>query len=109
LFIFKKTKNFGLPELIWEKELVNPIAPYEAMISNDGKYVIFDAGAAINVVIADEVSRIKGGAPKRKQTSHLLDCGTCYPTRSIIKFENLTPECSLFEVVEKLVDGFYND
>ena len=38
--LYKKLGNFGLPELIWEKELVNPIAPYEAMITNDGKYIV---------------------------------------------------------------------
>jgi hypothetical protein len=39
--LLKKTSNFGiLPVLIWEKELTNPTAPYEAIITNDGKYVI---------------------------------------------------------------------
>jgi len=38
--LFKKTGNLGHLQLIWEKELVNPVAPYEALITNDGKFVI---------------------------------------------------------------------
>jgi hypothetical protein len=38
--LYKKIGSLGQPELIWDKVLVNPVAPYEAMITNDGKYVI---------------------------------------------------------------------
>jgi len=54
--LYKKTKNIGLPDLVWEKELVNPISPYEAMITNDGKYVItfddwYNLGFGENVMV----------------------------------------------------------
>jgi hypothetical protein len=54
--LFKKLNNSGLPELIWEKVLVNQIAPCEAMITNDGKYVItfddwYNRGYGENVMV----------------------------------------------------------
>lgn len=54
--LYKKTRDLGLPELIWEKDLVNPVAPYEAIITNDGKYVItfddwYQLGYGDNVMV----------------------------------------------------------
>lgn len=54
--LYKKTGHLGLPELIWKKDLVNPVAPYEAMITNDGKYVItfddwYNVGYGENVMV----------------------------------------------------------
>jgi hypothetical protein len=73
--LFKKTGNLGHPKLIWEKELINPIAPYEAMITNDGKYVItfddwYELGQGENVMV---VYGEKGDLLKKHQLNEITN------------------------------------
>ena len=64
--LYKKIGRWGRSELMWEKDLVNPIAPHNALITNNGKYVItFDDwyklgyGENVMVVYGDEGDMIK--------------------------------------------------
>ena len=78
----------------------------------DGEYVICDAGNTINIVIADKKSEFKLGKTDemlREQSSNLIDCTTCYPTRSIVKFEEIKSDSSMYEMVKKVVNDFYTD
>jgi len=78
----------------------------------DGEYLICDAGNTINIVIADKKSEFKLGKTQetlREQSSNIVDCTTCYPTRSIVKFEEIKSDASLYEMVRKVVNDFYAD
>jgi len=83
-------------------------------ILND-KFFVCEAGKTISIIETEKTSSFvnvggkKAVPTQREQISTILQSKTFYPTRSIIKFENVSKEQPLYNFVERQLDVFFGE